>query len=102
MGPRGQADIAARKAMLVAQPLEDPFGRVPLFAWRHTVLVENAINHTREGIQLGTANRLAAPIARRRRIQKHLGYRLAVKAKNPRRLANGHILDMARAPNSTI
>ncbi len=94
--------IAARKAVLVAQPLEDPFGRMPLFAWCRPVLIENTINHTREGIKLGTANRLAPPIARRRRVAQHLGNRLAVKTENPRRLANRHPIDVASTPNPTI
>ncbi len=94
--------IAALEAMLVAKPLEDPFDRVPLLARRRAVLRQNAIDDTREGIQLGTTNRLAAPIARRHRIPKHLGYRLAVKTENPCRLANRHPLDVTRSPNPTI
>ncbi len=39
-----------------------------------------------EGIQLGAANWLAAQIARRHRKPQHLGDRLAVKPKYPRRL----------------
>ena len=51
--------------MLVPEPLEeDPFGRVPPFARRRTIFLKNAVDDAREGIQLGTTNRLAAPIAR--------------------------------------
>ncbi len=79
----------ALEAMLVAEPLEDPFGRVPLFARRRTVdppcgsTLKNAIDDAGEGIQLGAADRLAAPIARRHRKPQHLGDRLAVKPKYP-------------------
>ncbi len=94
--------IAALEAMLLAKPLENPFGRVTLFARRRSIPLKNAIDNTREGIQLETTDRLAAAIARRRGIPKHLGYRLAVKTEYPRRLANRYPLDMARAPNPTI
>ena len=88
--------------MLVPEPLEDPFGRVPLFARRRAVLLENAIYHAGEGIELGASDRAAAPIARRRRKPQHLGNRLAVKTENPGRLANRHPLDMARPSNAAI
>ncbi len=94
--------VAALEAMLVAEPFEDPFGRVPLLARRRAVLLKNAIDDAGEGIELGTPYRLAAPIARRHRIAQHLGYRLAVKTENPGRLANRHPLDVARAPNTAI
>jgi hypothetical protein len=64
--------------------------------------MSSAIDDAREGFQLGTTNRLDAPITRRRRIAKHLGYRLAVKTENPCRLANRHPIDVARAPNATL
>ncbi len=88
--------------MLVAEPLEGPFGRVPLFARRRTVLLQDAIDDAGEGIQLGTTNRVAAPIARRHRKPQHLGDRLAMKPKYPRRLADAHPLDMARSSNTAI
>ncbi len=94
--------IAALEAMLVPEPLEDPSGRVPLFARRRAVLLKNAINYAGEGIEFGTTNRVAAPIARRHRKPQHLGDRLAVKPKYPRRLANAHPLDMAGAANAAI
>src|SRR3546814_17567613 len=57
--------IAALEAMLVAQPLVDPFGRVPLFARRRAILLENAIYDTREGIALWAPPRPAPPVAPR-------------------------------------
>ena len=93
---------AALETMLVPEPLEDPFGRVPLFAWRRTILRQDAIDDAGEGIQLGTANRLSASVARRHRKPQHLGDRLAVKPKYPRRLADAHPLDMAGATNTPI
>src|SRR3546814_14221974 len=94
--------IAALEAMLVAQPLVDPFGRGPLFARRRAILLENAIYDTREGIELGAPHRHAAPIARRRGKPQHLGNRLAVQAENRRRLANRHPLDVTGPPNTTV
>ncbi len=94
--------IAALEAMLVPEPLEDSFGRVPLFARRRAVLLKNAIDDAGEGIELGASNRAAAPIARRHRKSQHLGDRLAMKSKYPRRLADAHPLDMAGAANAAI
>ncbi len=94
--------------MLVPEPLEDPFGRVPLFAWRRAVdplcgsTLKNAIDDAGEGIELGASDRAAAPIARRRRKPQHLGNRLAMKPENPRRLADANPLDMAGAANAAI
>ena len=99
---------ATLEAMLVPEPFEDPFGRVPLFARRRTVdplcgsTLKNAIDHAGEGIQLGASNRAAAPIARRHRKPQHLGDRLAMKSKYPRRLADAHPLDMAGVANAAI
>ncbi len=94
--------IAALEAMLVPEPLKDPFARVPLFARRRTILLKNAIDDAGEGAQLGASDRAAAPITRRRRKPQHLGNRLAVKPEYTRRRANGHPLDVARAPYPTI
>ena len=94
--------IAALEAMLVPEPLEDPFGRVPLFARRRTILLKNAVDDAGEGIELGAPDRVATPIARRHRKPQHLGDRLAVKTENPRRLANGHPINVARPSNAAI
>jgi hypothetical protein len=77
-------------------------GTMPLLARRRTIVLKNAIDDASEGIELGAPNRATAPIARRRRIPKHLGNRLTVKTETPGRLANRHPLDAARAPNTAI
>src|SRR3546814_19820010 len=92
--------IAALEAMLVAQPLVDPFGRVPLFARRRAILLENAIYDTREGIELGAPHRHAAPITRRRGTPQHLGNRPALPAENQRPLAKQHTHQLTRPPNT--
>ena len=99
---------AALEAVLVPEPLEDPFGRVPLFARRRAVdplcgsTLKNAIDDAGEGIELGASDRAAAPIARRHLKPQHLGNRLAVKPKYPRHLADAHPLDMAGVANAAI
>ena len=94
--------MATLETMLVPEPFEDPFGRVPLFARRRTVLLKNAIDHAGEGTQLGPSDRLVAPIARRHRKPQHLGDRLAMKPEYPRRLADAHPLNMAGVANAAI
>src|SRR3546814_17522989 len=94
--------IAALEAMLVAQPPVDPFGRVPLFARRRAILLENAIYDTREGIELGAPHRLAAPIARRHGKPQHLGNRHAVQAEYLLRLPYHHPPNVPSQPNTNV
>ncbi len=94
--------VAALEAMLVAQPLEDPFGRVPLLARRRAVLLKNAIDDAGEGIELGAMRWMMPPITRRHRKPQHLGNCLAMKPEYPRRLADAHPINMAGTANTPI
>ena len=55
--------LSTREAMLIAKTLEDPFRRVTLLAMDRPVLHQNTIDDIREGVQLRTLRRLAAPNA---------------------------------------
>jgi hypothetical protein len=56
---------ATRKAMLFAQPLEDPLRGMSLLLRPLAVFLHNPINDGDERVELRSHHRLAAPIARR-------------------------------------
>ena len=63
---------AAREAVLVPQPLEDPLRRVLLLLRPAFVLGQNAVDDGDERIQLRPHRRLRAPVAWRHRERHHL------------------------------
>jgi hypothetical protein len=63
--------------VLVAQPFEDPLGRMPLFLPPRFVVFQDLVDGSDPGIQLAPARRLLPPVAGRDRIPQHLPHRLA-------------------------
>ena len=94
--------ISAGKAMLVAQPFEDPLGRMPLLHRRCPVSLQDRIDHRQQRPQLRLRRRLLARISRWQREPAHLGHRLPVEPENPRRLATAVTLHEHKAPNGGI
>ena len=86
--------VAAGKAALVAQALEDLLRRVPAFAVAVPILVQNAIDDAHVRIEPWTSRRSAPPIARWKQIHQHLGYCLAVDPKPSRRFSSAQSLMM--------
>ena len=93
---------AARKAVLVPQPLEDPLRRMPLLLGRRFVLGQDLVDDPDERIQLGPHRRLAAPVARRHRERIILRTVLRIDPEPPRRLALAQPLDLDRVANPRI
>ena len=81
----GHDGVAAIVAMLVAEPLKDPFGRVPLLPRRLDIRLQDRIDDRNVGIEFWFGRRLLALVARR-----HIFGRLPPKA-NPG-TENRHIL----------
>src|ERR1700722_255806 len=94
--------VAARVAVLVAQPLEDPLGRVALLPAFRLVAFQDLVDGSGPGIQLGPTHRLLPPIARRHRVPQHLPHRLASQSELLGRLALAHLVDDDRSPHSRI
>ncbi len=88
--------------MLVPQPLEDPLGGVPLLAMYLPVLLQDPVDDTDEGIQLGASRWPAAAVAWRHRVRQHLVHRLAIDPEDPRRLPLAHPIDKTGPPNTRI
>jgi hypothetical protein len=94
--------VAPGKAMLVAQPLEDSFCRVPLLHRRRKVRLQDRVDHRQQRTQLRLCRRRLAGITRRQRKPAHLANRLTAQPKNPgglspaapktNNLTNGRIL----------
>jgi hypothetical protein len=57
--------LAARVAILVSEPLEDPAGRVPLLLRGSLVILEDLVDDGEEGVELGPGPRGGAAVARR-------------------------------------
>ena len=94
--------VAAAIAVFVAQPLEDPLGRVPLLARRLPVGLQDRLDHPEQRAQLGLPRRLATHIARRRRIPAHLGHRLPAQPKHPGRLAPAAAIHQHKSTNRRV
>ena len=92
--------VAAAKAMLVAQPLEDPLRRVPLLHRPRPIGLHDRVDHRQQRLQLGLRHRHRPRIARRQREPAHLQIRLAAQPENPRRLTPVVTLDKHEAPDS--
>ena len=92
--------LPTREAMLVAKTLEDPLRRVALLAVNRSVLFQNTVNDSREGVQLRALRSLAAAVARRLRLPEHLLYRLSRHAKPTRRLSLAQSINMTCQPNA--
>ena len=92
----------ALKAMLIAQTLINAFGCMALLLWAVFIVEQYLIDNTDERTKLWTLGWFAALIARRCRMLKDLGNRLAINAKTPRRFAATQTIMMARKPNPPV
>jgi len=86
--------VAAAKAMLVAQPLEDPLRRVPLLHRPRPIGLHDRVDHRQQRPQLGLRHRHRPRIARRQREPAHLQHRLAAQPENPRRLTPAGVVSL--------
>ena len=93
---------AAREAVLVPQPLEDPLGRVLLLLRPAFVLGQDPVDDGDERIQLRPHRRLRAPVARRHRERHHLRDRPGIDPEPPRRRPLAQPLDLNRVPNLRV
>ena len=94
--------VAAGKAVLVAQPLEDPLRRMPLLHRRAPVRLQDRVDHRQQRTELRLLHRLRPRIARRQREPAHLRHRLAAQPENPRRLTPAIPLDEHEMPNRGV
>ena len=93
---------AALKTMLLAQPLVDALGRVPLLPRPSLVLFQDRIDEAGLGAELRPPYWLAAPIARWNRVPQNLVDCLAINAKTPGRFPLAQTLMMAGKPNLPV
>ena len=69
--------IAAREAMLVAEPLKDPLGRMALLAVPSLILDQPLVDDGGKSVQLGPLDRRRPAVARRHRKAQHLLHAVA-------------------------
>ena len=94
--------VAASIAVLVAQTLEDPLGRVPLLDRRSPVRLQDGRDHRQKRPKLRLLDRLRARIARRQREPAHLGDRLSAQPEHASRLTPRVALDKHELPNGRV
>ena len=94
--------VAAGEAVLGAEPVVDPLGRVPLLDRRRAVLLQDPVDHRGERPQPGACRWTPPSVARRHREGQHLADRVAVNAKAPGRLPDAQPLDMAGVANPSV
>src|SRR5215218_6934233 len=94
--------VAARIAMLVSQPFEDPFRGMALLLTACFVVFQNLIDDPDPCVQLRPSSWLLPPVSRRHRIPQHLAHRLACQTKLPGGLALAHLIDDDSSPHPRI
>ncbi len=94
--------VLTGEPVLVAQPLEDSFGRVPLLSVDFDIAFQDRVNYAGEGLQLGTLWRALPPVARRNRVGQHLAHRVPVHTKHPGGFPNAHALHQAGPPHLNV
>src|SRR5450759_3589412 len=94
--------IAARKSMLVAQPFENPLGRMTLLHRRYPVGLEDRLDHRNQRPQLRLRRRSLPHIARRHREPAHLRDRLPAQPKNPSRFPPALAIIENKLPNRRV
>ena len=94
--------IAAAIAMFVAQPLEDPLGRVPLLHRCAPVRLQDRVDHRNKRPQLRLRHCLRAHIPRRQRKPAHLRDRLSAQPEDPRRLASAMTIQKYELANGGV
>ena len=88
--------LAAQVTLFVAQPFEDPLGRVPLLLGRLSVVLQDLVNDRQERFQLALRSRLVLPIARRLLVGQNLLQGVPAEAMlpaggTPTQLASQHL-----------
>ena len=76
--------------VLVPQSFKDPLGSVALLSGDLPVSFQDGVNHPGEGLKLGPAGWVLAPVTWRYRPGQHLAHRVPVQAKHPGRFPNAH------------
>jgi hypothetical protein len=84
--------VAASEAMLIAKPVENPLGRVPLIVAGPAILLQPAVDDLGEAVQLRPLHRSGAPVSGRHRERQHLADAVARDVEMPRRLSLAHAL----------
>src|SRR5450631_1157057 len=92
----------ARKPVLVAEPLEDPLGCMPLLLRPILVGRQNRINNAGELVELRPERRLLANVSRRYRELQHLRDRSGVDAEPIRRSTLADPLDQNGVPDPRV
>ena len=93
--------VAAGEAVLVAQPLEHPLGRVPLLAVNPAIPLQPAVDDQRESVQLRPLHGRCAPVAGRNRERQDLADTVARDVEMPCRLPLAHAFRTSQ-PNLPI
>jgi len=94
--------IAAGEAVLLAEALENPLGRVPLLGRRRPVGLQDRVDHRDQRSELRPPRLLGAHIARRRRKPAHLGDRVPAQTKCPRRFPSAFSFNENKLPNRCV
>ena len=94
--------VAAGIAVLVAQTLKDPLGRMPLLDRCSPIRLQNRRDHRQKRPELRRLDRLRARVARRQREPAHLGDRLPAQPKYPNSLTPRVAFNKDELPNSRI
>src|SRR5665213_3117058 len=94
--------IAARKSMLVAQPLENPLRRMTLLHRRCPVGLEDRLDHRNQRPQLRLRRRSLPHIARRHREPAHLRDCLSAQPKNTSRFSSALAIIENKLPNRRV
>ena len=92
----------ARKAVLVAQTLEDALGCMPLLLRSLFVGSQDRIDDPHKRIELGPEGRLRANITRRHRELQHLGHSPGIDAEPFRRRPHADPFDQHRVPHTCV
>ena len=92
----------ASKAVLVAQPIEDPLRGVTLLLRAALVFFENGVDHANERIELRAYRRTLADVARRNREPQHLVHCPRVDPEPSPRLPLAYTLDHHRVTHAPI
>jgi hypothetical protein len=94
--------VAARKAVLDPQPLENPLGRVSLLWWCRLICPKNRVDDRKERPELRLFRVFASNIPGGHRIAAHLCNRLPAQSKNPRRLPPALPLNKNKSSNRCV
>ncbi len=94
--------VLTGEPVLVAQPLENALGRVPLLPVDFDIAFQDRVDHAGEGLQLGPAGRTLAPVTGRHRVGQHLAHRVPMQAEHPGGFPNAHAFHQAGPPHLNV